>query len=284
VVVGDDHQVSIFDVDSGQFSKSLTGHTDWVRVARFSPNGRLLLTAGNDRRALMWNTTTWGQPIEVAPQPAAIFDCAFTPDSEKFAVVGFDSKLRLFTTQDAEQVLQLDCPGDDTRAVAITNDGALIAAAGRSGVVRVWETLSGRHVQDIAAHKQRIRSLQFTSTNDIVSCSEDQFVKISSVDTGKIIAELPRFSAKLFATALIDDQTLATSGSDNLITIWNLANQSKLDSLTGHTGTVSCLCAHTGTIVSGSYDTHVKIWRRSSNAGIDSRQTQINNGWHLKLK
>ena len=51
-VVGDDHYVCIFNKTSNRFTNHLGTHTDWVRTAKFSPDGKTLATAGNDRNLL----------------------------------------------------------------------------------------------------------------------------------------------------------------------------------------------------------------------------------------
>ena len=49
-IVGDDHFVSIYDLENDRFTQNLDRHSDWVRVAKFSNDGKLLATAGNDRK------------------------------------------------------------------------------------------------------------------------------------------------------------------------------------------------------------------------------------------
>jgi WD40 repeat protein len=283
-VVGDDHYVQVLNVATGRFTEELKTHTDWVRVARFSPDGRWLVTAGNDRRAFLWDVNDWTHPIEFCQQSNALIHAAFSPDSRHVSLVGFGDELFTYSTETVEEINRLSCPCDDMRTVAYSPDGSLLAAAGRSGSIRVWETASGNAVTDLPVHRQRIRSIEFRGDRSIVSCSEDQFVRITNIESGKPVAELPRFGAKLFAVKLIDDSLLATAGSDNQISIWDLNTSTKRDSLTGHTGTVSCLAGSQRVLVSGSYDTQVRIWRRAEDAGMLGRQTRGEDGWNLKLK
>ena len=68
--------------------------------------------------------------------------------------------------------------------------------------------------------------------------------------------------AKVYAVAFLDNHRLATGGTDDRVTIWDLDNQQPISQLVGHTGTVAALaCDSTGNVlVSGSYDTTLCIW------------------------
>ena len=94
----------------------------------------------------------------------------------------------------------------------------------------------------------------------------------------------PRHASKLYATALLSDGLMATAGSDNRIHIWQLSNLQEAGTLNGHTGTVSCLDYSGGKLVSGSYDTHVRLWSTEQHTSVrEQRHTQLLDGWNLKL-
>lgn len=271
-VVGDDHYVSIFERSKNRFTHHLGMHTDWVRSARYSPDGKMLATAGNDRKLILWNPDNFNvQPIK-HPHGHAIIDIAFSSDSSQLATVGFSSELRIFDLQSGSaQTYRCDCP--DNHAVAFSADDQWIAVGGRSGMVQVWDVGSGQLVQQLRAHKQRIRCIQFTSTGDIVSCGDDQIVRISNIQTGQSRV-LPRHAAKLYCLALLTDNLLATSGSDNRIHIWQLSTTRKLGTLDGHTGTVSCLDVAGNRIASGGFDTDVRVWHFDPNFDPEFRETR----------
>ncbi len=67
-------------------------------------------------------------------------------------------------------------------------------------------------------------------------------------------------------------QVLATAGSDNTIHLWNLSTRQQLGKLTGHTGSVAALAYQNGTLVSGGFDTQLRVWivPQQVDAGIRS--------------
>ena len=60
------------------------------------------------------------------------------------------------------------------------------------------------------------------------------------------------------------EDLIATGGSDNVVRIWNWRNQAEADRMLGHTGSVAALAFDpaSGVIVSGSFDTTVRVWTR----------------------
>ncbi len=283
-IVGDDHVVCLYDVRQRIFTEHLTRHTDWVRAVSFSPDGSQLATAGNDRTLVLWNARRLAESPLVKRQPEAIIALAFSPDGKQLATVGFDEYLRVFDVASGEQAYQVSCPCSDNHAVEFSVDGKLIAAGGRCGTIRVWNTSDFHEVAKFKSHRNRIRSIEFTTDGKIVSAGDDQFVHITDPAKPDTVRSLPRMRAKLYATTLLDNGLIATAGSDNKIHIWQISDLQTLGSLIGHTGTVSSLDYRNGQLISGSYDTTVRIWNSKAAAPLKQRQTELNGGWSPTLK
>ncbi|MBX3416327.1 MAG: WD40 repeat domain-containing protein [Pirellulaceae bacterium] len=283
-IVGDDHFISVYDLASKTFAHTLRGHSDWVRVAKFSPDGKVLLTAGNDRKCLLWKTTEWDAPYQMPLHTAAIIDADICPQSRTIAIVGFEQSLHLYDLGNRELQHKLTCSTNDVQCVRFSHDGSRVAAAGRDGNVRVWDVATRSKIVDLAIHRQRILDINFLPDGRILSASQDQFVKISDPDTGRVVVEFPRFAAKLYCVATLDEAHIVTGGSDNEVSIWNIATREKSATLKGHTGTVSCLVKGASILVSGSFDTQVRVWRRELNTSSLDVGNPDNNGWNSRFK
>lgn len=285
-IVGDNHYVGIYDMDRDKYVYNLDRHADWVRAAKFSPDGNLLATAGNDRKLLIWNTANWAGPTMIKSHPEAIIDVAFNSDGSKIATVGFGTKLRLYDTRSGELEKTLNCPCNDVHAVAFSKNDTFLAAGGRSGFIRVWTPVDDRQIAHYKAHRQRIRSIEFTPQHEVLSCGDDQIVRIANPVQTTETRALPRHASKLYDVVMLGNGLVATSGSDNQIHVWRMDDAYQVGSLKGHTGTVSSLDVSGFTLVSGSYDTHVRVWtmERQANLIVKPRNEFSNSGWNRKLK
>ena len=259
-IVGDDHYVSLYDIRSRQFVQHLKKHVDWVRSAKFSPDGKALFTCGNDHRLIRWEIDEMASATFTSERSDAIIQIAISNDSSKIASVGFCNTLIVHDAKSGAKIETLQCSCDDNHAVAFSKDDSMIAAGGRCGTIRVWEVESGKMIHEVKAHRRRIRSLEFTAEGELVSASDDQRIRINKLDSIASSVVLPRHASKLFAASNMTEKVLATGGSDNKIHIWNTQRGSLIGSLEGHTGTVSCLDYQQGLLVSGSFDTTVRIW------------------------
>ena len=277
-IVGDDHHVCIYDIKTQSYVSHIDAHRDWIRAAVYSPNGSQLATAGNDRTLRIWRQNDWSTPLFTRTHSAAIIEVAYSHRSNKIATVGFQKKLHIYDSKTGHLDGKLTCPCPDNHAVAFSPNDELIAAGGRCGTVRVWNVATSKVVAETKAHRSRVRSLQFTDDGHLISAGDDQMIKIIDVNNIDATKALPRQAAKLYAVTLLPGNTLATGGSDNKIHLWQLRDQSQIGTLSGHTGTVSCLDVGPNKLVSGSFDTQVRLWHTEARSG-DPAERQAS-GWN----
>jgi WD40 repeat protein len=91
-----DKRVVLWDVASGTLLKELTGHTDWVRCAVFSPDASLAVSGGDDKEVRLWDCRT-GESLWVGREHTSIvFAVAFHPDAGMVASASNDETIRLW--------------------------------------------------------------------------------------------------------------------------------------------------------------------------------------------
>jgi len=269
-VGGDDHLVRVLRLDGGSPLHVLAGHTDWVRSVAFHPQGHLLVSGGGDRQILFWDVPSGRQLASPARHPQAVYAVRFSPDGEQLAAAGFDDKLRLYDTKTRRLRQELDCPCRDIRVLEYSTDGQLLCAGGRNGKLRTWEVATGKQQWNKPVHERRIRAAAF-STDDalLLSAGEGQMIRALNAHSGDEAFTLNCRPAKVLTMVMCGPGRLATAGTDNVIHIWDLRGRRELAQLVGHTGSVAALAYHAGTqtLVSGSYDTTVRVWRLT---GLDA--------------
>jgi mitogen-activated protein kinase organizer 1 len=85
---------------------------------------------------------------------------------------------------------------------------------------------------------------------------------------------LPARPGVVLSLVFCGPDRLAAGGSDDLIRVWDLTTRSEQLRLVGHTGSVSALVwdAQAELLVSGSFDTTVRLWPLRSTTDVISRR------------
>jgi len=158
---------------------------------------------------------------------------------------------------------ELTAPGSDIRAVVFSPDGTRMAAAGRSGLVRFWEANTGKEAGDCQVSARRICALAYSSDGKRLAVGGQQrVVRLIDTATNKPVADLPERPGSVRALCFCGDDLLAGATSDNVIHLWELSTRQERFRLVGHTGSVTSLVFDrpAATLISGSYDTTVRLW------------------------
>lgn len=132
-----DHSVRLWSLADGA-SRAFEGHTQNVNGVAFAPDGMSLVSVGYDLALRIWRLRD-GQSETVALS-APLNAVVVAPDGEIVAG-GANGKLRMLT-MDGKPTGEVTAGSVPIVALALSNDGTLIAAAGIGGTVAIVERKS----------------------------------------------------------------------------------------------------------------------------------------------
>jgi WD40 repeat protein len=115
----------------------LSGHTSSVNSVAFSPDGKTLLTGGDDESAQLWDTAT-GKNQGVINDKSFVRAVAFSPDGKTLATGDSDGAVRVWDVATEKMLAELTGHASVVTSVSFTSDGKHIISSSQDGSVRVW--------------------------------------------------------------------------------------------------------------------------------------------------
>jgi uncharacterized protein with WD repeat len=205
---------------------------------------------------------------------AQIGALAYRPDG-KLLALGTYKEVRLIDPATKATVATLTGHAEAIRALAFSQDGKLLAAAGglpaRSGEVKVWDVESRKEVRTIKGHSDCIYAVAFSPDGKIlVTSSYDKLIKLWSVDTGQEIRTLKDHIDAIYALAFTPDGTRLLSGAaDRTVKIWDATTGDRLFTLSEPQDGLNTIALDpTGKLVAaGGLDKTVRVWSLGSKEG-----------------
>jgi eukaryotic-like serine/threonine-protein kinase len=131
--------VGLCEVRAGRETVGFTGHTGPVTGVAFSPGGRLLATASQDRTARVWEVRTGREVWTLQEHAGPLTGLAFSPDGRRLATASEDRTVKIWDVSTGLKLLTLKGHPGPVNGVAFSPDGRRLAAACQDGTVWVWQ-------------------------------------------------------------------------------------------------------------------------------------------------
>ena len=216
---------------------TISAYNYFARSVSFSPDGRLLATAGAGERVHVFRTADGApDPILEDVSPTIGRVVAFSPDGTLLAGGDNSGQITLWRVSDGQLVRQIPAhaaAAESIIALAFSPDSALIASGGADAVAKIWRAADGSPLYSLSGHSGNIYALAFSPQSDLlVSASGDTTLKLWRVADGNLNYTLTNHTDLVVSAAFSPDGTTMASGCfDGTARLWNVADGSNIRTL-----------------------------------------------------
>jgi WD40 repeat protein/beta-lactamase regulating signal transducer with metallopeptidase domain len=234
-----------------------------VLAVAYSPDGRHLATAGEDKAIVIRDPATGLVRFRLEGHSDAVTSLAFSPDGSTLASGSYDTTVRLWDASTGKLRDTLRGHVQWIFALAFSPDGQTLASSGSDRTIRLWDVPTGRSSRTLSGPTSAIRALAFSPDGQtLASAGVDRVVTLWTWRTSaRATFGMHRGTIRALAFSP-EGQSLATAGEDGEVKLWDPKTRRERATLTGHSDMVFALAfSPTGsTLASAGLDSCVKLW------------------------
>ena len=308
----DDTNINVYDTRTGALRARLEGHEGGVWALQYE--GNVLVSGSTDRSVRVWDIEN-GKCTQVFQGHTSTVRCLqilmpteigrmldggplMMPNQPLIITGSRDSNLRVWKLptdndsalpQAGQSQEDIDCPyfvrtltghHHSVRAIAAYAD--TLVSGSYDCTVRVWKISTGETVHQLRGHTQKVYSVVLDhERNRCISGSMDNLVKVWSLDTGSVLFNLEGHSSLV---GLLDLQhgRLVSAAADSTLRIWDPENGHCKNTLSAHTGAITCFQHDSQKVISGS-DRTLKMWNVRDGELVRDLLTDLSGVWQVKF-
>ena len=176
---------------NSKLDQFLSGITDPVVSAVFSPDGKTLASGTYGHDILLWDVKTRQLMGKLSGHTDIIRSIAFSPDGSMMASGSEDKTIILWDMKTRHQIGKpLRGHSDVITSVTFSTDGKTMASGSEDKTIMLWDAETGQSIHTLNKHSNKVRSVAFSPDGKtLASGSDDGTIILWDVKTGNPIGK-----------------------------------------------------------------------------------------------
>jgi WD40 repeat protein len=265
---------------------TLAGHAGPVNSSKWSPNGQLLATVGDDGNVIIWNAETRKQFQRLASSRGALNALAWSADASRLATGANDGTLTVWDTASWTQSWSSAGHGIPINDLSWSpGSGKLLVTANGDGTLDLLNGETGSDARTWQANHSQVRGVAWSpdGTKLVTGAQDPSFnVKVWDAQTGLSLWQAKGDNAVINGVAWSPDgKRLASGGEEGIATVWNAENGKPLFRLEGHRSDIGGVAWSSDgrRLATASADGTAKVWDLQPHQGKEVMTLSGHHDW-----
>jgi WD40 repeat protein/DNA-binding SARP family transcriptional activator len=242
---------------------TILAHERDVYTIAFSPDGKLLASAGGDKVIKVWDSSNGQLLHEMHGHTATVLDVEFSPDGKIIASSSEDESVKIWGAANGQLLMTLENRAGITWAVHFSPDGGSMLTTDEDGAVRLWNVDSGEESLKLSGHSGVVLDATFSPDNPwLATAGEDGTAILWDLRNGRQMLSI-QVGQSIFSIAFSPDGTrLVTGDNSGAVRIWDARTGQGILTIAGHNTMIKRVAFSPDGLymVTASQDGITKIW------------------------
>jgi RNA polymerase sigma factor (sigma-70 family) len=241
-IASSSHSVHLLDLSTGKEVNGASGHTCGVAAVRYAPDGKTVLSCGEDGTLRVWETAT-GKELGGIELPELTRFPTLSADGRTLAVAHPDNRITLRDAATGKELRKLPATNGGTGALAFSPDGGTLAVEGLTrNRVAIWlyAVTTGKERRRItvpppapdsrgafAGPASAITGMAFSPDGKTLACPISPYtLGLWDVASGRELLTIQAPNRRSIENAVFtaDSRSLVLDFGDDRLSLWEVAS------------------------------------------------------------
>ncbi|KAH0794218.1 F-box-like/WD repeat-containing protein TBL1XR1 isoform X2 [Histomonas meleagridis] len=249
-----DAQVHIFS-NTGSRIATLSDHNNNIFSVQFNPSGTLLVTAGADHKAIVWDTSTFSKLQSFDFHKDTILDVTWK-DDKCFITASADHTIGVCTIGNTGFVV-LTGHKAPVSVVSFNPSRTCLASASEDKTIKLWRSQNNNDSVVLNGHEKAVSALKWVPENDfiLVSGALDGTIRLWDTIQYTCLYVIQAHQNEIFAISCSPNGKYIASGSnDATITVSSVTEGKKILMFTGNSEVYDVQWSKDGNYIAAAFD------------------------------
>ena len=179
-----DATVKIRNAASGRVLLQLKGFNEQVNIARFSANGKKIVT-GSDHSLKIWDAGSAKLLKNLKGFTGKIYTARFSPDGTRVIAASRDGSAFIWDILSGKLLAVLKDAGHLLTQLQFSADGKSLVAVTAGNTAKIWDAFSGKPISQLKGYTNTVTAADFSADGKAIRVFSDCGAMVFDVENGR---------------------------------------------------------------------------------------------------